>query len=99
MFADWTTGQHTGADTPITASGPGSERFDGVIDNTDVHDAIQDAQRRRRSASGQAVTPHQSAMNSASACAVGVIDGRCTRSSTPCRLSARAPKQTAGVSP
>ena len=24
VFADWTTGQHTGADTPITASGPGS---------------------------------------------------------------------------
>jgi alkaline phosphatase len=40
VFADWTTGQHTGADTPITASGPGSEAFDGVIDNTDVHDAI-----------------------------------------------------------
>ena len=40
VFADWTTGGHTGADTPITASGPGSERFDGVIDNTDVHDAI-----------------------------------------------------------
>ena len=24
VVADWTTGQHTGADTPITASGPGS---------------------------------------------------------------------------
>jgi alkaline phosphatase len=48
VFADWTTGQHTGADTPITASGPGSKRFDGVIDNTDVHDAIEDAMRRRR---------------------------------------------------
>ena len=45
VFADWTTGQHTGADTPITASGPGSERFDGVIDNTDVHDAIERAMR------------------------------------------------------
>jgi alkaline phosphatase len=48
VFADWTTGQHTGVDTPITASGPGSKRFDGVIDNTDVHDAIEDAMRRRR---------------------------------------------------
>ena len=48
VFADWTTSEHTGADTPITASGPGSERFDGVIDNTDVHDAIGDAMRRRR---------------------------------------------------
>ena len=47
VFADWTTGQHTGADTPITASGPGSERFDGVIDNTDVHDAIERAMRLR----------------------------------------------------
>ena len=47
VFADWTTGQHTGADTPITASGPGSERFDGVIDNTDVHGAISAAMRGR----------------------------------------------------
>ena len=45
VFADWTTGGHTGADTPITASGPGSEAFDGVIDNTDVHDAIAKAMR------------------------------------------------------
>jgi alkaline phosphatase len=45
VFADWTTGQHTGADTPITASGPGSEAFDGVIDNTDVHDAVAKAMR------------------------------------------------------
>jgi alkaline phosphatase len=47
VFADWTTGQHTGADTPITASGPGSKRFDGVIDNTDVHDFISKAMRGR----------------------------------------------------
>jgi alkaline phosphatase len=43
VFADWTTGGHTGADTPITASGPGAKAFDGVIDNTDVHDAISRA--------------------------------------------------------
>jgi alkaline phosphatase len=47
VFADWTTGQHTGADTPITASGPGSEEFDGTIDNTDVHDIIARAMRGR----------------------------------------------------
>ena len=47
VFADWTTGGHTGADTPITASGPGSEGFDGVIDNTDVHDVIAKAMRLR----------------------------------------------------
>ena len=45
VFADWTTGQHTGADTPITASGPGSDRFDGTIDNTEVHDAIKRVMR------------------------------------------------------
>jgi alkaline phosphatase len=48
VVADWTTGGHTGADTPITASGPGSKAFDGVIDNTDVHDAISRAMFRRR---------------------------------------------------
>jgi alkaline phosphatase len=37
----------TGVDTPITASGPGSEAFDGVIDNTDVHDAVARAMRGR----------------------------------------------------
>jgi alkaline phosphatase len=45
VVADWTTGQHTGADTPITAGGPGSEGFDGTIDNTDVHDIIARAMR------------------------------------------------------
>jgi alkaline phosphatase len=45
LFADWTTGQHTGADTPITASGPGSDRFEGVIDNTDVHANIKRVMR------------------------------------------------------
>ena len=48
VFADWTTGGDTGADTPITASGPGSEGFDGVIDNTDVHDVIAKAMRLNR---------------------------------------------------
>ena len=47
VFADWTTGGHTGADTPITASGPGSEGLDGMIDNTDVHDVIAKAMRDR----------------------------------------------------
>jgi alkaline phosphatase len=47
VFADWTTNQHTGADTPITASGPGSEGFDGVIDNTEVHTIIERAMRGR----------------------------------------------------
>jgi alkaline phosphatase len=43
IVADWTTHRHTGADTPITASGPGAERVDGVIDNTEVHTIISRA--------------------------------------------------------
>lgn len=37
---DWTTGEHTAADTPVTAKGPGSARLDGMIDNTDVYKAM-----------------------------------------------------------
>ncbi len=40
MVADWTTGGHTGAATPVTASGPGAHRLSGFIKNTDVHDAV-----------------------------------------------------------
>ncbi len=40
MVADWTTGGHTGAATPVTASGPGAHRLGGFIKNTDVHDAV-----------------------------------------------------------
>jgi hypothetical protein len=56
---------------------------------------------RRGETCGYAVgsTPDQSAMNSAIACAAVTIDGRCTRSSTPCMFSDTAPKHTAGVSP
>ncbi|KFU76631.1 alkaline phosphatase [Amycolatopsis lurida] len=34
---DWTTHDHTGSDTPVTAEGPGSTRLGGTIENTDVH--------------------------------------------------------------
>jgi len=37
---DWTTTDHTGAATPLTATGPGSAALEGVQDNTGVHDAI-----------------------------------------------------------
>jgi len=40
MTVDWTTNGHTGAATPITASGPGAERLGKVLKNTDVHDAV-----------------------------------------------------------
>ena len=32
----WTTGGHTGANVPIYAFGPGAERLEGVVDNTDL---------------------------------------------------------------
>lgn len=34
-FTGWTTGGHTGEDVPVYAYGPGSQRFSGLIDNTD----------------------------------------------------------------
>ncbi|MGW4128782.1 alkaline phosphatase [Amycolatopsis japonica] len=34
---DWTTHDHTGADTPVTAEGPGSARLGGTVENTDVY--------------------------------------------------------------
>jgi alkaline phosphatase len=43
MTVDWTTGQHTGAATPITAEGPGAEKLGRVQQNTEVHDSIQEA--------------------------------------------------------
>ncbi len=45
---DWTTGNHTGAATPLTAEGPGAQRLARVQDSTDVHDVILDAMDRRR---------------------------------------------------
>jgi alkaline phosphatase len=37
---DWTTNQHTGGATPITADGPGAARLGRVQQNTAVHDAV-----------------------------------------------------------
>ena len=45
---DWTTDGHTGAAVPVTAQGPGAERFARVQRNTDVHDAILKAMRLSR---------------------------------------------------
>jgi alkaline phosphatase len=45
---DWTTGNHTGAATPLTAEGPGAQRLARVQDSTHVHDVILDAMDRRR---------------------------------------------------
>lgn len=48
MVADWTTGGHTGAATPVTASGPGADRLGGIIKNTEVNAAILQAMGVRR---------------------------------------------------
>ncbi|MGZ0086652.1 alkaline phosphatase [Caldibacillus thermoamylovorans] len=38
---DWTTTGHTAADVPLTAMGPGAERFVGVYENTRIHDILE----------------------------------------------------------
>jgi alkaline phosphatase len=43
MVVDWTSDGHTGADTPVTASGPGASALGHTILNTGVHDALLDA--------------------------------------------------------
>jgi alkaline phosphatase len=42
---DWTSGNHSGESTPLTANGPGARELARVQKNTDVHDAILDAMR------------------------------------------------------
>ena len=39
---DWTTPGHTGVPVPLTAGGPGAERLDGPIDNTEVFEVARD---------------------------------------------------------
>jgi alkaline phosphatase len=40
FVVDWTTGGHTGADIPLTATGPGAERLGGHHANTFVHRVV-----------------------------------------------------------
>jgi alkaline phosphatase len=40
---DWTTGEHTGGAVPVTADGPGAERFAGQHPNTHVHEVLSEA--------------------------------------------------------
>jgi alkaline phosphatase len=42
---DWTTNSHSGTDTPLTATGPGSDRLGRVQDNTEVYAAMRAAAR------------------------------------------------------
>jgi alkaline phosphatase len=44
---DWTSNQHTGGATPITAEGPGAARLGRTQQNTAVHDAVLAAMRGR----------------------------------------------------
>lgn len=48
FYVDWTSESHTGGDTPVTAGGPGASRLGGVIENTEVFDAMVKAMRLRR---------------------------------------------------
>lgn len=40
LSAHWTSGNHTGNMVPIFASGPGSERFDAIVDNTFIGESL-----------------------------------------------------------
>lgn len=40
MVLDWTTTAHTGADVPLTASGPGARNLVGNYENTEVYDVM-----------------------------------------------------------
>jgi alkaline phosphatase len=39
---DWTTTAHTGAPTPVTAEGPGSEQLTGFYPNTRLHEVMRE---------------------------------------------------------
>ena len=43
---DWTTTGHTGAPTPVTAEGPGSQELDGFYPNTHLHEVMWQALTR-----------------------------------------------------
>lgn len=47
-FTGWTTGGHTGEDVPVYAYGPGSDRFSGLIDNTDNAKVIFDILKKTK---------------------------------------------------
>lgn len=40
---DWSSDEHTGVPTPVTAQGPGSERLAGSYPNTHLHTVLSDA--------------------------------------------------------
>ena len=40
---DWTTDDHTATDIPVTTEGPGSDKVEGVYENTHLHEVIQES--------------------------------------------------------
>ena len=42
LWLTYLSGNHTGADVPVFGYGPGSQRLDGSIDNTDLFDIVGD---------------------------------------------------------
>lgn len=43
FYVNWTTGGHTAANVPLTASGPMADHLSGVYENTYLHELILDA--------------------------------------------------------
>jgi alkaline phosphatase len=43
LWLTYLSGNHTGADVPVFAYGPGSDELEGSIDNTDLYDIVGDA--------------------------------------------------------
>jgi alkaline phosphatase len=48
LWLSYLSGNHTGADVPIYATGPGSDGFDKTINNTDIYSLMKSAQRLGR---------------------------------------------------
>ncbi|WP_281279689.1 alkaline phosphatase [Terrilactibacillus laevilacticus] len=40
FMVDWTTGEHSAVDVPITAIGKNAHLFEGTYENTYIHDAL-----------------------------------------------------------
>ena len=45
LWLTYLSGNHTGADVPVFAYGPGSQQLGGEIDNTDLFDVVTGALR------------------------------------------------------
>lgn len=57
LWLTYLSGNHTGADVHVYASGPGSGQFDGPMDNTVLHRKVQRALRSLQGRQGPPPTP------------------------------------------